>query len=54
MGSRNVYKGPAYATNWQRLGRLPFRVFIKGENSRKEKPILSFASKRKICQKKNQ
>ena len=24
--------GPAYVNNWQRLGRLPFRVFVRVGN----------------------
>ena len=52
VGSTSVDIGQAYVNNWQRLGRLPFRVYVKSGNSLKQKHILSSASKRKISARK--
>ena len=35
--------------SWQRLGRLPFSVYIKVGYSFKQKPILQLALKKNIC-----
>ena len=48
FGSTSVDIGPAYVNNWPRLGRLPFRVYVKVGNSLKQKHIILLASKRKI------
>ena len=52
FGSTSVYIGPAYVNSWQRLGHLPFLIYVKLGNSFKQKHILLLASKRK-CRKKN-
>ena len=52
FGSTSVDIGPAYVNNWERLGRLPFQVYVKVGNSLKQKHILLLASKRKISARK--
>ena len=45
FGPTSVNERPAYVNNLQRLGCLPFRVYVKVGNSLKQKYILSLASK---------
>ena len=47
LGSTSVDIGPAYVNNWQRLGRLPFCVYVKVGNLLKQKHNLLLASKQK-------
>ena len=40
FGSTSVDIVPAYVNNWNRLGRLPFGVYVKWGNSLKQECIL--------------